>query len=120
MTEATYALGDRVTFTRSLHRTTRDPSHWPEQAGRRANAKVWTTERWLGDISPAEPRPGIVVGKRTLANGLHIWGSYEDPDTFRPIEHFTAYLIAYDLRRSPVYVLPEHITPTTQENTDDE
>lgn len=124
MTDTTYAFGDRVTFTRSLNRRSEDPARWPKYTHIRGTAKIWTPERWCGDDNtnpPVEPREGIIIGKRTLANGVITWGTYEDPDIFRPVEHFTAYVIAYDMRRNPVYVLPEYITPTTtQENTDDE
>lgn len=122
MTSTAYEFGDRVTFTRSLHRHTVSrqvvsPSEWGDQH-RFRSYKEWTVERWIGDdntTAPVEPRPGIIIGKRTLANGYLHYESYEDPITFKPDQHLTAYVIAYDLHRSPVYVLPEHITPAPEE-----
>lgn len=124
MTDTTYAFGDRVTFTRSLHRRTTSrrvisPSEWGNQH-RYCSYKEWTIERWLGDNPPEDPRDGIVIGKRVLANG-YVYYDQGEGTTFGPDQHLTAYLIAYDLNRKPVYVLPEHITPaTTQENTNDQ
>jgi len=97
-----YQLGDRVTFTRSLTRRSHSDETW-------WHLRSWTTEGYPGQPEP-EPRLGIVIGVRNLANGRVLCG-YEEPTEFHPTEHFRAYLIAYDLRRSPVYVLPEHITP---------
>lgn len=37
---------------------------------------------------------------------------YDGPTVYTPTEHFTAYGIAYDLRRTPVFVRPEHIDAT--------
>lgn len=114
MTE-TYGFGDRVTFTRPLHRraVSRDQvvGDWPNHRTVYRTYKEWTTERWVGDTNPSdEPRLGIVIGRRVLANGyLHY--AYEEGTTFEPDQRFAAYLIAYDLHRAPVYVLPEHITP---------
>lgn len=118
MTSTNYELGDRVIFTRSLHRrnVSRDTvvGEWPNERTVYRNYKEWTLERWIGDQPPEDPRPGIVIGKRTLANGyLHY--DYDTGATFEPDEHLTAYVVAYDLHRNPVYVLPEHITPITEE-----
>jgi hypothetical protein len=53
---------------------------------------------------------GVIVGWRTLANGRVTYGNdWDGSDQFRPTEHFKAYLVAYDLRRKPVYVLPENL-----------
>lgn len=52
---------------------------------------------------------GIIVGTRTLADGDVQW----EPEvgmTFTPQRHFQAFLVAYALRRKPVYVLPEDLT----------
>lgn len=49
------------------------------------------------------PATGIVVGVRTLSDGHVDDGGYEDePWTFEPDSHFTALLIATDLRRRVV------------------
>lgn len=118
MTDTTYAFGDRVNFTRPLNRRTVSrkvvsQSEWSGQT-RYRSYKEWTVERWIGDTPPEDHREGIVIGKRTLANG-YVNYDYDEGTTFEPESHLIAYVIAYDLHRNPVYVLPEHITPTTQE-----
>lgn len=97
---AEFALGDRVTFTRELERRTKAD---------------WSARKWEPKDAYDEPRTGIIVGKRMLNNGTFIReddSNWEGASVFhyRTTESFTAYLIAYDLRRKPVYVLPEHIS----------
>lgn len=98
--ENDYGLGDKVTFSHPLHRKETLAS------------EVWQG-RWLHEWQPdpfQPTRPGVIVGRRTLSNGnVHYLG--EDGTDYRPTEHFTAYLVAFDLRRKPVLVRPEHITP---------
>lgn len=107
-------LGQRVTFTCTLRRGTEYRDR--EYGGRttRERWKVWQWEHYPGQPEPA-PRLGILVGIRTLANG-RVDYEYEEGSVFDVVgaERFTAYLIAYDLRRKPVWVLPEHtrIVPT--------
>jgi hypothetical protein len=68
--------------------------------------KEWRKTQWgkRGDL-----RHGLVVGVRTLSNGVIEW-NYEEPIQFFPDLHFTAYLVAFDLRRKPVYLLPDDVT----------
>ncbi len=65
----------------------------------------WTRTRWGKD-----QHTGVIVGWRTLSNGKVTYGNdWDGSDEFRPTEHFKAYLVAYDMRRKPVYVLPEDL-----------
>lgn len=100
-----FQFGQPVEFTRHLTRRYRhDPS------GRYATGlKVWTSEDYPGQPDP-EPCPGIVIGIRTLSNGTNHYHGDDEPITYRATERFTAYLVAYDMRRKPVLVLPEHLT----------
>lgn len=95
-------FGAPVSFTRHLRR------RWVTREGKHLKA-------WVPEASPDEtdsaPRAGIVVGVRTLANGT-VRNMYEDGLQFEAVEHFTAYLVAFDLRRKPVLVLPEHVQRT--------
>lgn len=100
-----YTLGQPVTFTRHLRRRY---EHMDDSA--HEGRKVWSTEGYPGDPEPA-PRPGIVIGVRTLADGVNAYNGYDVPIRFRPTRHFTAYLIAHHLRHKPLLVLPEHLTP---------
>jgi hypothetical protein len=96
-------FGERVTFTRTLTRRYR---HHPSNGWQ--GRKVWESEGYPGEPEPA-PRSGIIVGVRTLADGVNSYNGYEEPITFQAERHFKAYLIAFDFRRKPALVLPEHI-----------
>ena len=70
--------------------------------------KVWRVNPYL---KPGEhPMSGIVVGVRTLSDGAATWDYADEPIVYHPEVHFTAYLIAYDLHRKPVFLLPESVT----------
>lgn len=68
---------------------------------------------------------GILVGVRTLSDGINVYYGHDEPIEYRPDKHFTVYVIAYDLRRVPVLVLPQDVhlieeshmteTPTREE-----
>ena len=96
-------LGTRVIFSHQLYRHT--------YAGNYEVRKEWEPHPYYADAAKA--RGGIVVGKRTLSNGCRVWQGDEDGGMYEfiPDEHFTAYLVAFDLHRKPVHVRPEHITP---------
>lgn len=103
-------LGTQVLFRRTLHRTTRYDST------KRHHVKRWEPHRVpYGLGSAAKPIDGalggIIVGRRTLANGHAIWGTYEDPTEWVREESVDAYLVAWHLRRRHVLVLPEDLEP---------
>jgi hypothetical protein len=54
-------------------------------------------------------RTGIIVGKRTLADGDYYYGSEYEPGEFVPTERFAAYLVAYAMHRSPFLVRAEDL-----------
>lgn len=99
-----YALGQRVAYTEHLIRRSQfsDNTFHPDVL------KVWTSESYPGHKTAGGE--GVIIGKRTLTNGRNHYSGYDEPITFIPKERFSAYLVAFDLRRKPVYVLPEHIT----------
>lgn len=71
---------------------------------------AWGTEQWPG--RPTDGGAGIIVGKRTLSNGnIRVSYGYDGETVYEPKEHFQAYMVAFDLRRKPVFVLPKHLTP---------
>lgn len=101
MTE--FQLGQRVRFTTHLRRRLGNK-------GTDEHRKVWST---TGRYPTAGEHPGgegIIVGKRKLANGDREWWD-EAGYIFLPKEYLDAYLVAFDLHRKPVHVLPEHLTP---------
>lgn len=74
--------------------------------------KKWVTEP-IRDYDAwqnvAKEREGVVIGKRTLANGKVHWGDEYEPTWFEPQERFEAYLVAFDMRRKPFLVLAEDL-----------
>lgn len=100
-------LGDRVRFTHSLTRFT-EHRHAPDRPGSLGSRQRWKV--WKPEHAPYGAHGGIVVGRRTLANGQaeHEWevGTQWYPGT---AEHFRAYLVAWHLDKRPVLVLPEHL-----------
>lgn len=94
-----YHLGQEVLFTRTLRRI------------RHPYRRVWSHTTYWNAITSRGPAKGIIVGIRTLSDGTVEGGYYDEPATYRPTRTFTAYLVAYHLRRKPVLVLPEHLTP---------
>jgi hypothetical protein len=92
-----FALGERVAFSKTLSRTRR----WDSK-------KRVAVKRWEYVESPWLPKPvtniGVIVGVRVLSNG-----EVDADNEYIAAHHFTAYVIAYDLRRAHVLVRPEDI-----------
>lgn len=111
---AEFALGQRVRFTESIKRTSRQ--EWEKDKPDRY---------WSGELYPGKRRPGgegIIVGQRTLTDGNVVstveeegWGPFTVTE-YEKVRHFTAYMVVTGLRSKPVHVLPEHITPIPMSN----
>ena len=104
-----FELGQRVAYTEHLKRRSAGPGEFM------GSDRFWSNgpnlpgdHRWPGG-------EGVIVGKRTLTNGNIRWLGEDEGNGYAPVESVTAYLIAYDLHRKPVHVLPEHITATLPE-----
>lgn len=106
---ARLTLGQPVAFTWILNRYTEHRPVEGDRYRRTQRWKVWKVQSYPGMPEP-EPITGIVIGVRRLANGRadyeHEAGMVWD---HRTAERFTAYEVAFDLRRKPVLVLPEHV-----------
>lgn len=61
-------------------------------------------------VTGGEGQAGFVIGWRTLSNGEVRRYGYE-PTEYIPERHFDAYLVVFDPRTNPVYVLPENVEP---------
>ncbi|WP_461169295.1 hypothetical protein [Arthrobacter sp. Z1-15] len=111
-----FQLGQRVTYSEHLRRREagtgefglRPDRLWSSNAGH-FSGEGWEEHRWPGG-------EGVIVGKRTLSNGTANWLG-DGGTEYVPTWHFTAYLIAHNLHRKPVYVLPEHIEPVIESET---
>ena len=86
-----YALGDKVRVRRVIEAE----KSWNREERR-------TKRKW---ISREEKLDGIVIGYRHVQEGVVEYWS--DHVTFFPEKYIKCYLVAYDLHRKPVHVLPE-------------
>lgn len=101
-----FALGDRVAFRRFLFRTQR---YDVNNAGTRLRVKRWDPLAMPG-LTETEMETGLVMGRRTLSNGEVRAGYSDEPAQYMGRHYFRAYLVAYDLLRNPVLVLPDDLT----------
>lgn len=92
-------LGTKVRFHTFLKRS------WIE-AQRENSYGRYQNKVWFPTDGPIHE--GIVIGKRTLSNGLRDWGG-GDNISYSPTEYLAAYLVVFDLRRAPVPVRPEDL-----------
>ncbi|MFS0832018.1 hypothetical protein ABC337_15310 [Arthrobacter sp. 1P04PC] len=95
-------LGQRVRFSTHLRRKTKIGEGYYADI-----TKVWTTEAYPG--KQYDGGEGIIIGKRTLANGKNQYNGYDEPIMFIPKERISVWLVAFDINRKPVHVLPEHL-----------
>lgn len=98
-------LGERVRFTHQLKRR----SHRLHGEDRRVGGHLYDERKfWQPEHFPMGGHGGLVVGRRSLADGLNSW-DYDAGPTFTPERRFRAYLVAWHLDKRPVLVLPEHL-----------
>jgi hypothetical protein len=105
MTQTSFALGERVDFAHVLVRMV-DPATLNSGVRRHGTRKCWRVDS-RADFAGT----GVIVGKRTAANGERVWEGEEVGYVFIPDEHLTVYLVAFAMHRKPVHVLAEHLTP---------
>ena len=86
-----YELGDKVRVRKIIEVEKR----WDDKA--RHTKRKWVSKEWELD--------GIVIGHRYVQEGIVDYWS--DHITFTPEKYIESYLVAYDLHRKPVHVLPE-------------
>lgn len=73
------------------------------QSFRTYHKKVWKT------VPLRKPITGIIVGRRYVQNGEIEGGFYDEPTYFCQTSTVQCYLIAFDLHKNPIHVLPEHL-----------
>lgn len=105
MSNDDYTLGQRVHYSEHIRRRHSRPGEFLGP-NRIWSGEAYPGKRWDGGT-------GIIVGKRTLSNGDSHW-HYDDAPTYTIKETFTAYLVAYDINRKPVHVLPEHLSAVVE------
>ena len=87
---AKYRLGDKVRVKRIIEAEKR----WDREARH-------TKRKW---VFKEQELDGIVIGHRYVQEGIV---DYWPDSTFIPEKYIECYLVAYDLHRNPVHVLPE-------------
>ena len=88
---AKYKLGDKVRVQRIIEAE----KYWDHETR-------YTKRKW---VSKEQELSGIIIGHRYVQEG--IVGHGPDYNTFVPENYIECYLVAYDLHRKPVHVLPE-------------
>jgi hypothetical protein len=86
-------LGDSVTFSIVL---VRKEQYVQKDVYRKTRRKVWANKH-------VPETTGIIVGKRTLSNGNTSYDS-DAGWMYAADEYFPAYLVAFDLKKSPVLI----------------
>ena len=80
-------LGDRVTVTRVLKRMAEGN-----------NKKYWQRRKIVH-------RQGLLIGIRTLSDGIRRWDGYEDGGwSYEAKDHFKAAMVVFSLKEKPVFV----------------
>lgn len=101
MADTKLTLGARVQFRSQLERVWVPRATMSNTLSGQGRAKRWKPQFLL------EPREGIIIGIRTLSDGIVTNGDYGME--FSGVNHYPAYLVAYDVRRQPVFVFPQDV-----------
>jgi hypothetical protein len=115
MSDATFTLGDRVTFTEQYVRVASPIAPTPETPWWKSHQSRKTWER-----RPARPftspswEEGIIVGARTIYDGVARYGYEDNPTTFTRSNAHQAYVIATSLRGRHILVPFDTVTASEQ------
>lgn len=107
-----FILGETVTIVRALVKSSEQRSrparHNPERMTNE-EWRVWKPVPLRSVVWDRDTAVGIVVGTRTLMNVERVYVGYDEgwDNDLSSAERFQAVWVAYDLRRKPVFVLPE-------------
>lgn len=103
-------LGDKVLFFYHLDRKMEVREH-PNPKFALSPTQQWRVWKNVPAIDGKSSLSGIVVGVRTLRNGIVDFSTYgPHPEiSFEKKETIKAVLVSYNLHRKPVFVLPEHL-----------
>lgn len=103
MTEKTFRLGQPVIYTGRLSREhAYKVPPWDVTVTWKQRCKWWQQ-------NPCEPGEGVIVGRRTLANGYVVNGGYDEPNEWMPREYVRAYLVADNIDQKPFFVHPDQL-----------
>ena len=107
-----FVLGETVTITHALVKSTEQrsrPSTWNPHRMTYEYWRIWKSVPLRQAIWDRDTAVGIVIGTRTLMNVERYHVGYEEgwDNNLSTAERFQAVWVSYDLRRKPVFVLPE-------------
>lgn len=124
-----FALGQPVTMTGTVEKV-RDQSTWRPKDRHRiyqeaqenweaikaepGRAEYGTLRTRLVEFPAPEKTQGIIVGKRTMQQGL-TESSYGEDNCFLPCESSQVWLVAYHLRRKPFMCFDHQLTDQANE-----
>lgn len=107
-----FTLGETVTISRALSKV-HETRQKENQVGRMITEhwRVWKPTSLLAVTGDVPTAVGIVIGTRTLMNVNRVYIGYEEgwDNDLSTAERFQAVWVSYDLRRKPVFVLPEDV-----------
>ena len=101
--EELYKLGDKIVIIGYMER------RCGEVVRNEYGIKLGQIKHWV-QYPLKKQREGIIIGARTLSNGVNSWEE-DMGNVFTPQSYFKAYLVAFDLRRKPLFVKLEDILP---------
>ncbi|MFJ2144375.1 hypothetical protein ACIOJF_03635 [Glutamicibacter sp. NPDC087831] len=99
-----WKLGDRVEISHRLNKQTWDPETHKKFTTNGLYSGA-TEKRW---VPIPKKLQGVIVGRRTVQNNW-VEHDYEYGSSAVPTKYISAYLVAYNLNKNPVHVLPEHM-----------
>ena len=123
-----YQLGQRVTMTGTVEKV-RDTVTWRPKNSQRIYTEAidaWDTMQGNPDPydygmlrtrlieAPAKAAEGMIIGKRTVQQGVTESASMGEPTCFFPCEISQVWLVAFHLRRKPVMCFDHQLTAVEQ------
>lgn len=114
--EREYSLGQRVSINGTVEKV-RDRVNWRPRNTQRIYTEAIDAWDYLEEQTslleygmlrtrlveaPAKVAEGIIVGKRTIQQGVTDSASFDEPACFFPCRIVQVWLVAYHLRRKPV------------------
>lgn len=69
----------------------------------RYNKKEWVINRFK------HPKKGLVIGFRTVSNGLTEFSGGDDPIIYHAEKYIKVLLVVINEKQNPIYVLPEEV-----------
>lgn len=86
---------------------------WDEIKAEHGRSEYGMLRTRLIESRTGGPVVGVIVGKRTIQQGVTESYSYDEPNCFLPCESSQVWLVAFHLRRKPVMCFDHQLTEVT-------